>query len=88
MKIFCKGNNSNISILKKVFLNYGEVSGQLVKPKKSYIFACSISNHRLIQLANDLGFNIGFLPFTYLGVPIFKGKPKYVNLLLIKSRIS
>jgi hypothetical protein len=25
---------------------------------------------------NNIGFNVGSFPFNYLGVPIFKGKPK------------
>jgi hypothetical protein len=73
MMIFCKGTNSNIFTLKRVFLNYAEASGQLVNPKKSSIFASSISSHKLSHVANNLGFNIGTLPFTYLGVPILKG---------------
>jgi len=76
MMVFCKGTNSNINVLKQVFLDYAEASGQVVNPQKSSIFAGSISNHRLNHIANQIGFNIGSLPFTYLGVPIFKGKPK------------
>jgi len=38
-------------------------------------------------LANNLGFNIGTLPFTYLGVPIFKGKPKYAYFQPIADKI-
>jgi len=32
----------------------------------------------LNQIENNLGFTIGTLPFQYLGVLIFKGKPKYI----------
>lgn len=76
MMIFCKGTTSNLNCLKTIFLDYAETSGQLVNPKKSSIFAGSITNHRLNHIANIIGFKIGTLPFTYLGVPIFKGKPK------------
>ena len=76
MMIFCKGTLSNINCLKQIFFNYAEVSGQLVNPQKSSIFSESISNRRLSQIASSLGFKIGSLPFTYLGVPIFRGKPK------------
>jgi len=62
--------------LKQIFFDYAEASGQLVNPQKSSIFSGSISNHRLSQIASLLGFKIGSLSFTYLGVPIFKGKPK------------
>lgn len=46
-----------------------------------------MSQLRLNILSALMGFKIGFLPFVYLGVPLFKGKPKafcYV-LLRIKS---
>jgi hypothetical protein len=34
-----------------------------------------------------LNFNVGQLPFNYLGVPIFKGKPKVSHLQPIADRI-
>jgi len=76
MMLFCKGTTSNLNCLKDIFMKYAETSGQLVNPQKSSIYAGSISNHRLSQIATMIGFKIGTLPFTYLGVPIFKGKPK------------
>jgi len=30
----------------------------------------------LMSISDTLGFTVGTLPFIYLGVPIFKGKPK------------
>jgi hypothetical protein len=59
----------------------------LVNPYKSSIFAGSISNHRLNQITNQIGFNIGSLPFTYLGVPIFRGKPKYVHFQPLTDKV-
>lgn len=87
MMIFCKGTSSNINVLKNVFLKYGEASGQFVNPQKSSIYAGSITNHRLNQIAQNLGFTIGTLPFQYLGVPIFKGKPKYIYFNSIADRV-
>jgi len=49
----------------------------VTNPQKSSIYAGSTINHRLFQIENMLGFKIGSLPFTYLWVPIFKGKPNY-----------
>lgn len=76
MMIFFRGTNSIINALKNVFIIYVAVSDQLVNPHKSSIFAGSMSPHRVSQISNMIVFNIGTLPFTYLGVPIFKGKPK------------
>jgi hypothetical protein len=61
-------------------MRYGQASGQFVNPQKSSIFAGSIPQSRLTHIANSLGFQIGYLPFTYLGVPIFIGKLKKCHL--------
>jgi hypothetical protein len=42
---------------------------------------------RLNQITNQIGFNISSLPFTYLGVPIFKGKPKYVHFQPLTDKV-
>ena len=39
------------------------------------------------QIVNHIGFKIGTLPFTYLGVPIFKGKPKYSHFQPIADKV-
>jgi hypothetical protein len=74
--IFCKGNFSNIDALLELFDRYAACSGQCINPAKSTIFGGSISKTRLLNISGKLGFGIGSLPFIYLGVPIFKGKPK------------
>jgi len=74
--IFCKGKSSCIQALQSLFIKYAECSGQVINPSKSTIYAGFISNSILASLAHLLSFSIGTLPFLYLGVPIFKGKPK------------
>ncbi|CAJ2637186.1 unnamed protein product [Trifolium pratense] len=76
--LFCKGTSSNIEVLSSFFARYAQISGQYINPHKSTIFAGSITHTRLTSIASSLGFCIGTLPFMYLGVPIFKGKPKAV----------
>ncbi|CAJ2641500.1 unnamed protein product [Trifolium pratense] len=85
--LFCKGSASNIQALASLFIRYGQASGQFVNPQKSSIYAGSISQSRLAIIANSLGFQIGSLPFTYLGVPIFKGKPKKCHLQPLADRV-
>jgi hypothetical protein len=85
--LFCKASNSNIQALSNLFMNYAEVSGQKVNPSKSSFFAGAISNQRIHCIADSLGFSIGSLPFIYLGVPIFKGKPKKCHLQPIADKI-
>jgi hypothetical protein len=87
--LFCKGNSSNIQVLSNFFARYAEISGQVINPQKSTIFVGSMTSTRLQSIADSLGFNIGTLPFLYLGVPIFKGKPKasYFQPLVDKIKI-
>jgi len=85
--IFCKGKISSVEALIDLFRRYAKCSGQCINPAKSTIFSGSISRGRLEHLVNMLGFNSGNLPFNYLGVPIFKGKPKASHLQPIADKI-
>ncbi|PNX55034.1 hypothetical protein L195_g048658, partial [Trifolium pratense] len=46
-----------------------------------------MSQSRVNNIAHSLGFSIGSLPFIYLGVPIFKGKPKTCHFAPIFDKI-
>ena len=70
-----------------MFVRYAQTSGQYVNPQKSSIYYGSISHQRLLQISNLTGFSIGVLPFTYLGVPIFKGKAKTVYFQPIADKV-
>jgi hypothetical protein len=85
--LFCKATSSNIQVLSSLFQRYAEASGQHVNPNKSFIFAGSVAHSRLNSIADSLGFNVGSLPFDYLGVPIFKGKPKKIHLQPIADKV-
>jgi ribonuclease HI len=85
--IYCKGTQANLIALRDLFTRYALASGQIVNASKSTIYSGSISNARLLHIANSIGFSIGTMPFWYLGVPIFKGKPKRVHLQPIADRI-
>jgi exonuclease III len=85
--IFCNGRQSNLIALKKLFTRYAMVYGQVVNASKSTIYVGSLSQARVHHIALFLGFIIGALPFTYLGVPIFKGKTKSIYLQPIADRI-
>jgi len=85
--VFCKGSASNIQNLIDIFLRYAQASGQHVNPQKSSIFSGSISHQRLSQISNLTDFSIGSLPFTYLGVPIFKGKAKTTYFQPIADKV-
>jgi len=85
--IFCKGKISSINALMDLFNFYAFASGQFIKPFKSTVFYGSISVARIDHIKNLIGFKKGSLPFIYLGVPIFKGKPKICHLQPIVDKI-
>jgi len=85
--IFCKGKISCINALINLFSRYAQASGQVVSSSKSTIYSSSISSARMANIVNFIGFNIGSLPFTYLGVPIFKGKHKACHLQPIADKV-
>jgi len=55
--------------------------------RKSFIYAGGIKYARMNQIINLLGFSIGFMPFTYLGGPIFKGRPKCIYFQPIADKV-
>jgi hypothetical protein len=74
--VFCRGKISCVQALKSLFADYAICSGQVINASKSTLFYGGISQVILANIVNLIGFNLGTLPFNYLGVPIFKGKPK------------
>jgi mannosylglycoprotein endo-beta-mannosidase len=87
LMIFCKGNLAGLRHLKDLFDRYAIESGQVINNSKSTIFSGSITPGRLNLIVQLLNFNIGSLPFNYLGVPIFKGKPKVIHFQPIADKI-
>jgi hypothetical protein len=85
--IFCKGSKKNALAVASLFLEYAANSGQIISPSKCMIFSGSISTARLAVISRILNFSHGTFPFNYLGVPIFKGRPKSVHLQSIADKI-
>jgi len=87
LMIFCKGKMSGLNNLKDLFHRYALNSGQVINYSKSTIYSNSISTDRMNRIVQLLNFNIGTFPFNYLGVPIFKGKPKASHLQPVADKI-
>jgi hypothetical protein len=68
--VFCRGKLSCIHALKNLFTTYASCSGQVINVSKSTIYFGGISQISLDNIVNLIGFNIGSLPFNYLGVPL------------------
>jgi hypothetical protein len=80
--VFCGGKTFGIIALKNLFTRYAICSGQIINATKSTIFSGGISQVRLDNL-----FKVGSFPFNYLGVPIFKGRPKANYFFPIADKI-
>lgn len=85
--VFCKGNKKGLDNLMQLFQLYGESSGQFLSIEKCRFYVSSITPRRSAAISRLLGFRVGQLPITYLGVPFFKGKPKKIYLQPIVDRI-
>ena len=85
--MFCKGKLSYFQALMELFNSYAMASGQHINPSKSTVYYGSISATRIDLITDMIGFNKGSLPFNYLGVSIFKGKPKRSHLQGIADNI-
>lgn len=72
----------------KLFVDSGEYSGQIIDNGKSKFYTSSLSMSRQAPIASLTGFCYGILPFVYLGVPLFKDKPKALYLKPIFDKIS
>lgn len=60
---------------------------QFINPKKCFFFPGSIPPHKMVEIKDQLGFKFGCLPFIYLGIPIFLGKPKNIHLKPIFDKV-
>ncbi|CAK8542751.1 unnamed protein product [Lathyrus sativus] len=85
--LFCKAKPYNMEALKSLFLKYAQCSCQHVNPHKFIIYAGSTTSSRFTLLAQTLGFKEGQLLFSYLGISIFRGKPKAVYFQPLVDRV-
>jgi len=85
--VFCQGNSASIKAISDLLNRYSMASCQQVNISKSIIYTGAMSSQRQQIIANMLGFSIGVLPFIYLGVQMFKGKPKAIHFQNIADRI-
>lgn len=77
----------NMQNLMISFKAYEDASCQKICPSKSKFFTGAMPSRRVNVIAATLGFSAGMLPFNYLGVPVFNGKPRISYLLPITDKI-
>ncbi|XP_057803087.1 uncharacterized protein LOC131018376 [Salvia miltiorrhiza] len=86
--IFCKASIRNAKTIKHILEYYGELSGQVCSLEKSRIyFAKGVSSSMKRGINQVLNFTQGNDHITYLGAPLFVGKPRASHLTSIKDKI-
>ncbi|XP_058776538.1 uncharacterized protein LOC131650843 [Vicia villosa] len=85
--LFCSGRFSNVKTLKDIFSFYATISGQCINTAKSFLYSGAVSNRRMDCILASTGFQLGSVPFSYLGVPLFKGRVKNFHIAPIVDRI-
>jgi len=85
--LFCKGNSESIKSIHDLINRYAAISSQNINQTKSILYTGAMIDQRQSHTASLLGFSIGTLPFLYLGVPMFKDKPKSRDFQFIADKI-
>ena len=86
--LFCQASVSNLKTIKFAFDLYGQLAGQVLSIEKSKIYWGKGVSAVMKRRYNSIWpLKHGSTPFTYLGVPIFKGKPKKAHLLPLSDKI-
>lgn len=85
--VFCKGSKRNLRTHMQLLNEYANNSGQHLSLDKCKFYPGSMSSRRIAETFRLFSFGAGKLPFTYLGVPLFQGKPKVCHLQQIADRI-
>ncbi|KAL0293586.1 UNVERIFIED_CONTAM: hypothetical protein Sangu_3235000 [Sesamum angustifolium] len=68
--LFCKAHIPSIQVLKDTLNEFAALSGLNVNPEKSQIILSRAVQQERQQIIDCLGFQEGFLPIRYLGVPL------------------
>jgi len=85
--IFCKATLSNVRNITQLFELYGQYSRQLVNAQKSKFYSGALPLSRIYTITSITGFSHGSIPFSYLRILLFKGKPKAIHLRPIVDKI-
>lgn len=85
--LFCKATKRKLENMMSLFHSCDLAFEQFINPKKCFFFPGSIPPHKMVEIKDQLGFKFGCLPFIYLGIPIFLGKPKNIHLKPIFDKV-
>ncbi|GJR80556.1 putative RNA-directed DNA polymerase [Tanacetum coccineum] len=76
--VFGEWSLPNVKNLMRIFKCVQNVSGLKINHLKTKIYGDGVRNDEIERLANRIGVSPGFLPFTYLGLPVGVNMKKIV----------
>ncbi|XP_057791145.1 uncharacterized protein LOC131008275 [Salvia miltiorrhiza] len=86
--LFCRATIRNAKKILDILQYYGSISGQHCSQEKSNLFfSRNVNTDRRRAIHRIIGFSVGCLPMTYLGVPIFTGRPRASYFMQIFDKI-
>ena len=73
---------------KDMLTTFAASTGLRVNFSKSSLIPINMSDEEGSRVANLLGCNVGYMPFTYLGLPMGTSRPTIYDLLPLVDRVS
>lgn len=88
LMVFTKRDVSSVSVLKRVLEDFAKVSGLKPSMAKSSVYFSNVDSDTMQGISSILPFQVGALPFRYLGVPLSSKRLAVsdFNLLVAKVR--
>lgn len=85
--IFYQGNKQSLHKILRIFNEYGMVFEKIISKDKIRLYASAMILQRASNIHTLLWFNQGQILISYIGCPIFKGKPKQIHFQSIVLKI-
>ncbi|GAA0186748.1 hypothetical protein LIER_34036 [Lithospermum erythrorhizon] len=77
--IFSNGSKSSLSKIMQLLEHYQSLSGQVINTdKSSCLFSTKLSTCRANMILKSTRFRKESMPFSYLGIPIYKGRKQVI----------
>ncbi|XP_058732785.1 uncharacterized protein LOC131604357 [Vicia villosa] len=85
--LFSKGDVASIQMLMNTLQVFSNSIGLIVNPSKCFVYMGAVDDSTKEQILSTTGFNLGQLPFRYLGVPLSSKKLSIAYYLPLMDRI-
>ncbi|XP_058783911.1 uncharacterized protein LOC131658659 [Vicia villosa] len=72
--LFSRGDAGSVELLMGTLQDFSGSTGLVINPAKCFVYMGDVDEDTRDQIMNITGFNVGQLPFRYLGVPLSSKK--------------